>query len=533
MEFDYVIVGAGTAGCALAGRLAAKGARILLLEAGGDDSSLWVHIPVAWPVMLRAGSHHWRYADDRGPEGQALLCTGGKVVGGSSSVNALGYVRGHRSDFDRWGRSGLPHLSYNNVLPYFRRMETWEDGESAYRGGNGPIHVTRSKYFDSVTAPLLQAAEGAGLHSNDDYNGADQDGLSWIQSTIYKGRRCSAADAYLHDACTGGRITLKLRSFVQRINIRRGQATGVSFAKGDKTFIANALREVIVAAGAFQSPQLLMLSGIGDPDKLSTLGIKVESALPSVGRNLRNHVSVALRFPRKKSGTFHARMRTDRAARELFKARFLGTGVLTRPPNCLVGFVRTRAGLDAPDVQIIMSPTSELAEPYIPFFQQPYRDEVTFRAVLLRPSSVGSINLVSASPLAPIRISQNILTTEVDRETLVRGLALVSTIARQNCLVPEIYPSGQLDDKKPDYEALAGHVLSTATSLYHQSGTCRMGPSSDEGAVVSPDFRVRGVENLRVVDASVMPDLVGGNINACVGMLAELASDVILGKAAG
>jgi len=533
-SFDYVIVGAGSAGCTLANRLTEDpGTRALILEAGVWDRDFWLHIPLAWGRNVLQRRKDWMYSavPEAGTAHRSIPINRGKVIGGSSSINGLAYVRGHRGDYDRWAAAGLGQWSYAHILPYFRRAESWEGGASAYRGGDGPLGTIFPKSDDPINDAIIEAGVRAGFPFTPDYNGAQQEGFCRSQSTIRNGKRCSAAVAYLHPALARGRnLSVEVEALATRIVFEGSRAVGIEYEQRGEKKIARAEREVILAGGAINSPQLLLLSGVGDADELAAHGIPVKLHQPQIGKNLQDHMGASVEAVRTRPGPLQKALRIDRIAVHLARAHFLGTGIAATVPNNVQAYLKSDPSQQMPDIQFLFRVAPLDAGPYFPPFRSPYLDGYGVRCVVLRPESRGRLSLTSADPRRPPRIEPNFFAREKDLRTIRDGMRM----ARQVLAQAPLQDFGGVEsapgkNKTTDAE-FNDYIRTTATTVYHPLGTCKMGGERDESAVVDPELKLKGLDGLRVVDASVMPDLVGGNINAPVIMIAEKAADMIRGR---
>jgi len=526
--YDYIIVGAGSAGCVLANRLSEDGdANVLLIEAGGRDWHPYIHIPLGLGRMHDYGMFDWGYQADPEPNlnNRRIEAMRGKVLGGSSSINVMAYTRGNRGDYDRWAQKGAGGWSYADVLPYFLRCETFEKGANTWRGGSGPLGTEFARTRDPLYEAWIAAGEAAGYPFNPDYNGRQQEGFGRGQYTIRYGRRSSSSNAFLKPARRRKNLTVALNAHTTRITLNGTRATGVEYVQSGGTVHAEAAREVILAAGTFNSPQLLMLSGIGPAAHLRQTGISVVADLP-VGRNLQDHLGAYMMYRRKRPGPFHREMRFDRIAVSMIRAYLFGSGPGTVVPGGLHAFIKTRPELAVPDIEFMFRGTAATPRLWFPLVRPAYVDGFGIRPTLLHPDSRGELLLGSGDPLAPPRIVYRFLTAPNDLPTLREGFKRAREVAFQKAMDPyrdeEINP-GLSVNTDADIDAWLKNVVITA---HHPAGTCAIG----QDGVLDADLKVHGVEGLRVCDASAMPDLVSAHINACVLMMAEKGADLIRGR---
>jgi choline dehydrogenase len=525
-EFDYVIVGAGSAGCVLANRLSADGKNsVLLLEAGPRDTNLWIHVPLGYGRLFKEKTVNWMYQTEPEPglDGRSVFQPRGKVLGGSSSINGLLYVRGQHEDYDRWRQHGNHGWGFDDVLPYFKKAEDQQRGADDFHGAGGPLPVSDLGHPDPLSAAFIAAAAETGLPKNPDFNGASQEGAGFFQTTTRHGRRASAAVAYLGSAKGRNNLRVETSALAQRVMFDGRRAAAVEYRQAGTLRTARARKEIVVSGGAFNSPQLLQLSGVGPAELLRKHGIDVVLDAPGVGHDLQDHLQVRVVMRCSQAITLNDVVNSPirKILTGLQYAAFR-TGPLTIAAGTAGAFFKTNPRLATPDIQIHFLPfsTDKMGEKLHPF------SGFTASVCQLRPESRGSLRIGSADPAAPPEIRINYLSTEVDRSANVEGLKMLRKILQAPALGPYVVEEVDPGAKVVTDEALLSYCRARGSTIYHPTSTCRMG--NDPLAVVDQRLRLRGIEGLRVVDASVMPDLVSGNTNAVVIMIAEKASEMIL-----
>jgi choline dehydrogenase len=525
-HFDYIVVGAGSAGCVLANRLTASGRhRVLLLEAGGHDRHFWIHVPLGFAKLFNNATVNWRYKSEPEPElnNRQIIQPRGKVIGGSSSINGLLYIRGQHEDYDHWRQLGNAGWSFQDVLPYFKRAEDQERGADDLHGVGGPLSVSDVCEPHQLCEAFLDAAEQCGIPRTDDFNGPKQEGAGYFQLTAKKGRRWSTAAGYLRQARQRHNLKIELNALATKILFSGRRAIGIQYRQGETLRTAYADGEVILSGGAFNSPQLMQLSGIGPSDLLRSHGIEVITDVPGVGSDLQDHLQVRMQFRCGQPITANDVI-NDWRYRYGAGIRYMLTrkGLLSVGAGYAGAFFKTRPDLATPDVQIhFLIFSSETAGANVHPFSG-------FMASVcqLRPDSRGFVRIKSADPATPPAIQPRYLTARNDIETIVAGLKQLREVMNRPVMRKLIAEERLPGDKIVTDADLLEYARNTGTTVYHPTSTCRMGP--DPAAVVDERLRVRGFERLRVIDASIMPSLVSGNTNAAAVMIGEKGSDMVL-----
>ncbi len=524
-EFDYIVVGAGSAGCVLANRLTESGKHsVLLLEAGPRDRNIWIHIPLGYGVLFKQPKVNWMYQTEPEPElgGRSVFQPRGKVLGGSSSINGLVYIRGQHADYDRWRQLGNVGWGYDDVLPYFKRAEHQQRGADDYHGAGGPLAVSNPRQPDPLCEAFIAAAEQTGIPRNTDFNGATQEGAGYFQTTTRRGRRASTAVCYLNPARGRQNLRIETDAHAERVLFEGKRAVGVTYKRSGYARTARARKEVLLSLGAFNSPKLLQLSGVGPGELLRNFGIDVVQDSPGVGHSLQDHFQarIVMRSTRR---TVNDDLNNPlRRAMVGMRYAAFRKGPLTIAAGYAGAFFKTDARLATPDIQVHFIPfsTDKMGEKLHNF------SGFTASVCQLRPESRGTLKIRSADPAVPPEIKINYLATQTDRTANVEGLKILRKVlnapAMQPFVAAEIYPGPKLNTD----DELLKFCRDTGSTVYHPVSTCRMG--NDPLAVVDQTLKVKGLDGLRVIDGSIMPDLVSGNTNAPIIMIAEKAAEMIL-----
>jgi len=528
-NFDFIIVGSGSAGAVMAHRLGEDGKNsVLVLEYGGTDWGPLIQMPSALSYPMNMKRYDWGFVSEPEPHlnNRRMVTPRGKVIGGSSSINGMVYVRGHAKDYDTWEEMGARGWGYRHVLPYFKRMETSHGGEEGWRGTNGPLHVTRGTMKNPLYQAFIEAGREAGYPLTEDYNGRQQEGLGPFEMTVWKGVRWSSANAYLRPALKTGKVKLETHALARRIILEGKRAVGIEYEQGGQVKSAFANREVVLAASALNSPKLLMLSGIGSAEHLGEMGIKTAHDLPGVGQNLHDHLEILLQVSCTQPITLNSKM--DLISKGVIGLEWLlfktGLGATNHFESC--GFIRTRAGVEYPDLQYHFLPAAIRYDGKAPSSGHGYQVHVGPN----RSKSRGWLKLRSNDPKEPPRALFNYMSHPQDWEDFRTGIRLTREILGQDALAPyrgeELMPGPQVQSDEQIDDYIRDHV----ESAYHPCGACRMGSPDDPLAVVDPECRVIGIERLRIADASIVPMVTNGNLNGPCLMIGEKASDHILGR---
>lgn len=531
MQADFVIVGAGSAGCAMAYRLAEAGASVIVIEHGGSDIGPFIQMPAALSYPMNMKRYDWGFSSEPEPHlnNRRLACPRGKVIGGSSSINGMVYVRGHAMDFDHWAEQGADGWGYCDVLPYYKRMESWHDsgqgGDASWRGTDGPLHVSRGPRKNPLFHAFVEAGRQAGYETTQDYNGFKQEGFGPMEQTVWQGRRWSAANAYLRPALRRENCSL-INGLAQRVVIEGGRATGVEIRRNNRVEVIRANREVVLAASSINSPKLLMLSGIGPAKHLAEHGIDVVADRAGVGQNLQDHLELYIQMASRQPITLYKHW--NPISKALIGAQWLFTKTGMGASNQFesAAFIRSQAGVPYPDIQYHFLPIAVRYDGKVAAEGHGFQAHVG----PMRSKSRGAVTLESSDPARAPRIFFNYMSEEEDWADFRRCIRLTREIFAQEAFAPFVKSEIQPGSAVESDEALNDFIREHAESAYHPCGTCRMGRADDANAVVDPEAKVIGVDGLRVADSSIFPRITNGNLNAPSIMVGEKVSDHLLGR---
>ncbi len=532
-RFDYIIVGAGSAGCVLANRLTEDaGSRVLLLEAGGRDWHPLIHMPLGMRALTNDPRVNWGYETEPEPHcyDRRLPIPRGRVLGGTSSINAMVYARGHPLDYDQWRQMGLNGWGYADVLPYFKKSEHNWRGADTYHGKGGYLKVEPSGYQSPLYDMFAEAGEKVGFKRSSDYNGAEPEGIARIDQTVGDGRRSSTARTFLRPAMRRGNLSVQTRALCHKVIVEKGRAVGIEYSQKGELKRVYADREIVLSGGTYNSPHLLMLSGIGPADHLREFGIPVVVDSPEVGRNLEEHVNTQINFDLNKPISFESEMRLDRMTRSVLEWAFFRKGNAASFPTQAACFLRMRPESERSEIELLVSPVSPDTRIWTPGVINSVGHRFSSRIAVLHPRSRGRVSLRSANPADKARILWNLFDDPYDLETLRLGLKAVRNIFAQeplkSVIAKEVYPGAKVQSDAEIDE----YLRRNCATAHHPASSCRMG--TDDRSVVDGELKVRGVQGLRVADCSVMPHVVGSNTNAPTIMIAEKAADMMRGRPA-